>query len=208
MSARAFTSSCSQRTMGPRMLTWVYHSPSLSAVSETWGCCSIQPSRARPASMLTSTVPSSSTRYHVATDIGWPLGITIAITAGLGSRSSAIAASGSGAFGIEAVPSVIEEYGELGDQRVGGALDHRQHLGEAVCSPVVRVGHLAPGVDRVEVAEQADPVRPSAEAGEVRVVHGEHEVALLRPGVGVLPGAVPGGVVAGLAQGGRRTRIH
>ena len=50
--------------------------------------------------MFTRIVSSSSTRYHVATDIGWPLGITIAITAGLGSRSRAAAPSGSGAFGI------------------------------------------------------------------------------------------------------------
>src|SRR4051812_5410885 len=130
MSASAFCSSCSQRTIGPRTLTWVYHSPSLRAVSETWGCRCIQPSRARSASMFTRIVPSSSTRYQVATDIGWPLGVTTAITAGLGSRSSASAPSGSGAWGILFLLGGWSAQGvrDGGGQGHRGALDHLQHL--------------------------------------------------------------------------------
>src|SRR5256885_544496 len=50
--------------------------------------------------MFTRIVPSSSTRYHVATDIGWPLGITTAITAGVGARRRGGGAAGGGGRGV------------------------------------------------------------------------------------------------------------
>src|SRR6187431_3312832 len=105
MSASPRSGSSSQRTTGPRMLTWVYHSPSLSAVSATSGRWRIQSTRARPASMLSSTVPSSSTRYHVATDIGAPLGISTATTAGLGRANSSATWAGRGALGMSVILS-------------------------------------------------------------------------------------------------------
>src|SRR4051794_10638717 len=135
MSDSARCSSYSHRMIGPRTLTWVYHVPSSSAVSETWGCSRIQVSRARPASMFTRIVPSSSTRYQVATDIGWPLAITTAITAGLGRRSRAAAPGGSGARGMVLLlvgcgsgASLGEGVAQCAHQCVRGALDHLQHL--------------------------------------------------------------------------------
>ena len=50
--------------------------------------------------MLSSTVPSSSTRYQVATDIGAPLGLSTATTAGLGRANSSATSAGSGALGM------------------------------------------------------------------------------------------------------------
>src|SRR6478752_2429678 len=124
MSASAFSGSSSQRTTGPRTLTWVYHSFSLSAVSATSGRSRIQSRRARPASMLSSTVPSSSTRYQVATDIGAPLGISTATTAGLGRANSAATSAGSGALGTGVLlgrwgSGLARGRGDGGDQVVG-----------------------------------------------------------------------------------------
>src|SRR6478735_2708451 len=127
MSAIAFAGSSSQRTTGPRTLTWVYHSSALSAVSATSGRSRIQRRRARPASMLGSTVPSSSTRYHVATDIGAPLGLSTATTAGLGRANSSATSGGSGALGM----GVLLGRCRLGLSRV------RRERGDQVVRPVV-----------------------------------------------------------------------
>src|SRR5690349_6087646 len=116
MSASPRSGSSSQRTTLPRMLTWVYHSPSLSAVSATSGRSRIHSRRARPASMLSSTVPSSSTRYQVATDMGAPLGRSTATTAGLGRAKSSATSGGRGALGM--APSCPPHVGsELGVPR-------------------------------------------------------------------------------------------
>src|SRR6478609_7701724 len=124
MSASPFSGSSSQRTTGPRTLTWVYHSPSLSAVSAISGRSRIQRRRARPASMLSSTVPSSSTRYQVATDIGAPLGLSTATTAGLGRAKSSATSGGSGALGTGVLLGrwgwgLARARGDGGDQVVG-----------------------------------------------------------------------------------------
>src|SRR3954454_18953895 len=95
----ASSGSSRHSTTRPRPLTWVYQASPSSTVSETRPSRRIQATRARSASMFTSTRPSSSTRYHVATDMGWPSGMTTAITAGLGRRSSSRAAGGSGGVG-------------------------------------------------------------------------------------------------------------
>ena len=58
-------------------------------------------SRLRPSSMFTSTRPSSQ-RYQVAVDTGWPSRRRVVMTAGLGLRSMATAASGSGGFDMRA----------------------------------------------------------------------------------------------------------
>ena len=149
MSAIAFSGSSSQRTTGPRTLTWVYHSSSLSAVSATSGRSRIQRRRARPASMLSSTVPSSSTRYQVATDIGAPLGISTATTAGLGRANSSATSAGSGALGMGVL---------LG--RCGWALSRvRRERGDQVVRPVV-VGDL--GVPAQAATGQRQPRSRSA----------------------------------------------
>src|SRR5215213_3353480 len=97
MSARSGSSRHS--TTRPRTLTWVYQAAPSRTVSEALPSRCIQATRARSASMLTSTRPSSSTRYQVATDMGWPSGISTAITAGFARRSSSSAAGGNGGLG-------------------------------------------------------------------------------------------------------------
>src|SRR6478752_267812 len=155
MSASAFSGSSSQRTTGPRTLTWVYHSFSLSAVSATSGRSRIQSRRARPASMLSSTVPSSSTRYQVATAIGAPLGISTATTAGLGRANSSATSAGSGALGTGVL------LGRCGSGLAGGRGDGGDQVVGAV-----GVGDL--GVPAQAPAGQGDGGRVAQRAVAVR----------------------------------------
>src|ERR1700689_971244 len=79
------------------MLMWLYQLSSSSMSRDTRGSARMCSSRLRPSSMLTSTRPSSQ-RYQVAVDTGWPSRRSVVMTAGLGLRSMATAASGRGGF--------------------------------------------------------------------------------------------------------------
>ena len=74
-------------------------------------------------------------------------------------RSSSARRATSGWRAIRRGPRpASERAGKGGHDRVARALDHRQHLLEAVGPTVVRVRHLATRIDRIEVAEQPHPL--------------------------------------------------
>ncbi len=136
--------------------------------------------------MLTSTVPSSSTRYHVATDIGCPSGTPYGDHGGVGLAQQGERRLGQrclrhGILLVQAGVGCVEPVGQGGDQRVGGALDHLEDHREAVRPRRSRGRDVGARVDRVVVAEHPDPLRPAAEVGEVVGVHGQHQVVRRRP---------------------------
>ena len=81
-------------TTCPWTETCVPKSSAAITVSETWPLFCRCFRRARSAFMHSMRSPSSSMRYHVATDTGRPVDVTVAMTAGFGLRRIAMAASG------------------------------------------------------------------------------------------------------------------
>src|ERR1700722_4715636 len=88
------------------MLTWVYQLLSSRTSTDTRGSARMCSSRLRPSSMFTSTRPSAQ-RYQGAADTGWPSRRSVVMTDGLGLRSMATAASGSGGFDMEPPGRVV-----------------------------------------------------------------------------------------------------
>src|SRR4051794_4954288 len=117
--------------------------------------------------MLTSTRPSSSTRYQVATLTGWPSGRTTAITAGFGSTRRAMASSDKGAWGMGRGSWV---------GLAGRAMDGLRMLGTHPLGRVV----LADEAEERDGAEHqrhhGEPEREPGSAGEICRQHQEDHV--------------------------------
>src|SRR6476661_10035434 len=98
MSARPSSPAIS--TTRPINETWVYQPDSSSTVRVRRGSRRRCRRRTRVSSMFSRTRSSSSRRYHVATDTGWPSERRVATTAGFGLASRARTSSGKGSSGM------------------------------------------------------------------------------------------------------------
>ena len=136
---------------------------------------------------MIAVVPSES-RSLVADDVSPPASGAVATTAAAEELLGVPGHDGLAGHERLGCRLGLAEVGQLlqgGDEDGAGPLHHRQHLLEALLTTVVRVRHLATRFDRVEVAEQPDPVRvrrltrrrfDAAHVGEVAGVHRQDEV--------------------------------